>query len=52
MFRQVHVLFRKSKGSSRGYEVLVPVCNAQVVFRIEDIDLHVDCQINEGYKEL
>ena len=33
------LLLRKSPGRSWGYEVFVPIGNAQVVLRIKDIDL-------------
>ena len=39
MFGQIYVLFRKSHSRPWGDEVLVPVRNAQVVFRIKDIYL-------------
>jgi hypothetical protein len=38
-FGQIYILFRKSQGRPWGYEVLVPICNAQIVLGIEDIDL-------------
>ena len=39
MFGQINVLFCKSHGRPWGYEVLVPIGNAQVMLRIKDIDL-------------
>ena len=39
MSGQLQIVFRKSHGGPWGHEVLVPIGNTQVVFRIEDIDL-------------
>ena len=39
MFGHIYILLRKSHSRPRGHEVLVPIGNAQVVLRIEDIDL-------------
>ena len=39
MFGKIYILFWKSHSRPWGYEVLVPIGNAQVMFWIEDIDL-------------